>query len=248
MGILIAILVFSFIVIFHELGHFTLAKLNGIEVEEFSLGLGPTIFGKEFHGTKFSLKLLPFGGACFMDEDDVENLSEGSFNSKSVWARISVIAAGPVFNFILAFILSLILVGWIGYDEPVVGKVLDGYSAQEQGLHEGDRIVEINGDRIHLWREISLHTLMHPGEADEVVYERDGQKYEVTLVSQKDENGKYIRRERYYGNCSRSFYVGENITQEDIKARFEDGILKIVVPKKEAKPAVEEKKYISIEG
>ena len=69
-----------------------------------------------------------------------------------------------------------------------------------------------------------------------------------TNNDQKDENGKYIRRERYYGNCSRSFYVGENITQEDIKARFEDGILKIVVPKKEAKPAVEEKKYISIEG
>ena len=69
-----------------------------------------------------------------------------------------------------------------------------------------------------------------------------------TNNDQKDENGKYIRRERYYGNCSRSFYVGENITQEDIKARFEDGILKIVVPKKEAKPAVEEEKYISIEG
>ena len=69
-----------------------------------------------------------------------------------------------------------------------------------------------------------------------------------TSNDQKDENGKYIRRERYYGNCSRSFYVGENITQEDIKARFEDGILKIVVPKKETKPAVEEKKYISIEG
>ncbi|MGN0324060.1 MAG: Hsp20/alpha crystallin family protein [Oliverpabstia sp.] len=69
-----------------------------------------------------------------------------------------------------------------------------------------------------------------------------------TNNDQKDENGKYIRRERYYGNCSRSFYVGENITQEDIKARFEDGILKVVVPKKDAKPAVEEKKYISIEG
>ena len=64
----------------------------------------------------------------------------------------------------------------------------------------------------------------------------------------KDENGKYIRRERYYGSCSRSFYVGEAITQEDIKARFENGILKLFVPKKEEKPAVEEKKYITIEG
>ena len=65
---------------------------------------------------------------------------------------------------------------------------------------------------------------------------------------EKDDNGKYIRRERYYGACSRSFYVGKDLTQEDIKAKFEDGILKVSVPKKEAKPAVEENKYITIEG
>ena len=64
----------------------------------------------------------------------------------------------------------------------------------------------------------------------------------------KDENGKYIRRERYYGSCSRSFYIGENITQEEIKAKFENGILKLSVPKKEAKPAVEKSQYIAIEG
>lgn len=65
---------------------------------------------------------------------------------------------------------------------------------------------------------------------------------------QKDENGKYIRRERYFGTCSRSFYVGEDVKQEDIKAKFEDGILKVAVPKKEAQPKVEENKYITIEG
>lgn len=65
---------------------------------------------------------------------------------------------------------------------------------------------------------------------------------------EKDEAGKYIRRERYYGTCSRSFYVGDAVTQEDIKAKFEDGILKISVPKKEVKPAIEESKYIAIEG
>ena len=65
---------------------------------------------------------------------------------------------------------------------------------------------------------------------------------------QKDEDGKYIRRERYYGTCSRSFYVGEDVTQEDIKAKFEDGILKVSVPKKEAKPVIEESRYIPIEG
>ena len=65
---------------------------------------------------------------------------------------------------------------------------------------------------------------------------------------EKDEEGRYIRRERYSGTCSRSFYVGDNITQEDIKAKFEDGTLKLTIPKKDAKPAVEDKKFISIEG
>ena len=112
LGIILAILLFSVIVIFHELGHFTLAKLNRIQVDEFSLGLGPTLFGKEFRGTKFSLKLLPFGGACMMGEDDTDDMSDGSFNSKSVWARMSVIVAGPVFNFIMALVFSIILVAW----------------------------------------------------------------------------------------------------------------------------------------
>ena len=74
--------------------------------------LGPTIFGKQFGETKFSLKLLPFGGACMMGEDDVDDMSEGSFNSKSVWARMSVIVAGPVFNLILAWILCMIIIDW----------------------------------------------------------------------------------------------------------------------------------------
>ena len=110
MGIIIAVLLFSFIIIFHELGHFLLAKKNGIRVDEFSLGLGPTLLGKQIGETKFSLKLLPFGGACMMGEDDADDLSEGSFNSKSVWARMSVVAAGPIFNLILACVFCFILI------------------------------------------------------------------------------------------------------------------------------------------
>ena len=98
MKIIIAILMFSFIIIFHELGHFLLAKKNKIKVNEFCLGLGPTLFGITKGETKYSIKLLPFGGACMMEGEDGESESEGSFNSKSVWARIAVVAAGPVFN------------------------------------------------------------------------------------------------------------------------------------------------------
>lgn len=163
MGIILAILLFSAIVIFHELGHFLLAKKNKIRVDEFSLGLGPTIFGKQFGETKFSLKLLPFGGACMMGEDDVDDMSEGSFNSKSVWARMSVIVAGPVFNLILAWILCMIIIGWTGYRAPIVSNVTDGYSAQEEGIEPGDVIKKIGGKSVYIWNDISLYNMMHAG-------------------------------------------------------------------------------------
>ena len=194
MGIVIAILLFSAIIIFHELGHFLLAKANGIRVDEFSLGLGPTLFGKEIGDTKFSLKLLPFGGACMMGEDDADDMSEGSFNSKSVWARISVIAAGPLFNLILGWILCIIMVAWVGYRAPMVTAVEEGYSAAEQGMQAGDRIVEMSGKKIHLWNEVSLYNLMNTEEEEiTVTYERDGKLTTVVLEPRALEGDSYKR-------------------------------------------------------
>lgn len=192
MGIVIAIVLFSLIIIFHELGHFTLAKINKIRVDEFSLGLGPTLIGKKIGGTFFCLKLLPFGGACMMGEDDADDMSEGSFNSKSVWARMSVIAAGPVFNLILAWILCSIMVGWIGYSSAVVTDVSEGYSAAEEGIQAGDVIKEINGRNIHIWNDISLYNLTHPDETSlEVVLERDGEEYTAELEPRQLEGDSY---------------------------------------------------------
>ena len=163
MGIILAILLFSLIIIIHELGHFTLAKLNGIRVDEFSLGMGPTLFG------------------CMMGEDDADDQSEGSFNSKSVWARISVIAAGPVFNFILALLMSAILVGAAGYAVPVIQEVEPGSSGSEQGLKKGDVITQINGKNIHIYEEFQLYNLTH-GKEDtaELTVERDGKELQKT--------------------------------------------------------------------
>lgn len=194
MGIILAILLFSAVIVFHELGHFTLARLNGIRVDEFSLGLGPTLIGKQIGGTKFSLKLFPFGGACMMGEDDTDDLEDGSFNSKSVWARISVIIAGPIFNFIMALILSVIFVAWIGYSAPVIDSVDAKYSAEQQGLQAGDVITEMNGKRIHLWDEVTLFNLMNQkGDAVAITYERAGKEYTAT-VQPKQLEGDTIRR------------------------------------------------------
>ena len=144
MKIVIAIIIFSLIVIFHELGHFWLAKANGILVNEFSLGLGPTIVGFKRGETKYSLKLFPFGGACMMEGEDGESENPRSFQNKSVWARISVVLAGPVFNFILAFVFSFIMITAMGYNSTKIAGVIDGYAADEAGMQDGDTIVKLN--------------------------------------------------------------------------------------------------------
>ena len=158
MGIILALLIFSFIVLFHEFGHFILAKKNGIDVEEFALGMGPTLYSKEYKGTRYAVHLFPIGGFCAMGEDEERTDSPGNFNNKSVWARISVIAAGPVFNFILAFVFAVILVLMTGYDRPVISSVENGYPAEEAGLKEGDTILRMGDRRIHIFREITFYT------------------------------------------------------------------------------------------
>ena len=193
-SIILFIIIFSTIVVAHEFGHFILAKANGIRVLEFSVGMGPTICGFTKGETKYSLKLLPFGGACMFDGEDGLNMEdgkapdEGSFLAANVWARISSVAAGPIFNFILAFLFSLIVVGYCGSDLPVLNEVTEGGAAEAAGLQSGDIIKEINGENIHLYREISLISMVNQGESMEIVYERDGQKYETTLNPIYDES------------------------------------------------------------
>lgn len=192
MGIILAILVFGTIVFVHELGHFLLAKANGIRVDEFSIGMGPRLLSKVKGETRYSLKLFPIGGSCMMGEDDVDDMSEGSFNSKSVWARMAVVVAGAAFNFILAFVFAVIIVGYAGYDEPVISGTVEGYSAEAEGMRAGDRIVKMNGKKIHLWREVTYYNMFHQGETVDLVYERGGEKYEVTIVPKQDEDGNYL--------------------------------------------------------
>lgn len=187
----LALLIFSLIVIIHELGHFLLAKRGGIAVTEFSLGMGPRLLSKQIGETRYSLKIFPFGGSCMMVGEDGESEDENAFGKKSVWTRISVVAAGPIFNFILAFLLSLCIIGSIGYDAPIVVAVTEGYPAEAAGMQAGDRIVKMNSTNIHVYREVSLYVQMNQGKTVEVVYERDGERYTTVLEPKKSENGTY---------------------------------------------------------
>lgn len=193
MGIILAIIIFSFIVFFHEFGHFILAKKNGIDVEEFAIGMGPALCSKEYKGTKYAIRLFPIGGYCAMGEDEAATDSPNNFNNKSVWARISVIAAGPIFNFILAFVFAVILTAMVGYDPPVVREVEQGYPAAEAGIQKGDIIVKMGNKKINIYREISIYNQFHQGEDVEITYIHDGKKQTVTLTPKMDEESGYTR-------------------------------------------------------
>lgn len=191
MSYILALIIFSAIVIFHELGHFLLAKWNGIEVIEFSLGMGPRLLSHVWGDTRYSLKLLPIGGSCQMVGEEEASDSEGAFGNKSVWARIAVVAAGPVFNFVLAWVLALIIVGSVGYDNTMVDIIPDS-AAAEAGMEDGDQIISINGSRTWLYREVSLYSSLHQGQTATVVFERNGEKQTVVLTPKQSDTGAYL--------------------------------------------------------
>src|SRR5690554_370204 len=120
MPILIALLVFSAVILVHELGHFLVARWVGIKVEEFSMGFGPRLTGFQGKATKYSIRLIPMGGYVKMlgedPEEEQNTVSEDSYQNKSPFQRMAVIAAGPVMNFVLAVVLFIVIFGAIGVD------------------------------------------------------------------------------------------------------------------------------------
>lgn len=229
MGIILFILIFCIVVLAHEFGHFIFAKANGIHVVEFCIGMGPTLLHFDKNGTRYSLKLLPIGGACMFEGEDGLNGKDndsketdsnpdadreadqdadaliktekekgefgGAFPDAPVWARIATVLAGPVFNFILAFLLSLIIVGSIGTDLPIISGFPEESAAKAAGMEVGDRILRIDGHKINLFREISLEAMLCDGEPVHIVYERNGEEKETTLTPVYSESaGRY-----YYG-------------------------------------------------
>ena len=196
--LILFVLIFGVVVISHEFGHFLLAKANGIHVIEFSVGMGPNLFSFQKGDTRYSLKLLPIGGACLFEGEDGLNEKEdgedhnGSFLNANVWARISTVLAGPVFNFILGFIVAFIMVNMlVAVRDPVATEIVDGGAAQEAGLLPGDRILALNGSKIHLFEEIQLFCMTYRGGEVTVQYERDGVKGTTTLTPQYDESVGY---------------------------------------------------------
>ena len=137
---LIAIIItLGIIVAIHEFGHFIFAKLNGIKVNEFAVGMGPKIAGWKKGDTDYCIRALPLGGYCMMEGMGEASEDENAYNNKSILARLSVCFAGPFFNFILAFLLSLIICHNANIDPPVISEVMESSAAERQWIREGEK-------------------------------------------------------------------------------------------------------------
>jgi len=189
LNIVLAIIILSVIIIIHEFGHFLLAKVNKVCVTEFALGMGPKLLKFKKGETEYCLKLLPFGGSCMMLGEDEESTNERAFNNKSVWARISIIAAGPIFNFILAFVFAIVIIAKTGYDPCIVDRV--EAPAIEAGLQQGDKIIKINKRKIDLSREYAIYQMVYPSDTMEITYIRDGKEYKTTVTPVHIQNEVY---------------------------------------------------------
>ena len=180
MSVLFAIILFSLLIFVHELGHFVAAKLSGVQVNEFSMFMGPLLWSKQVGETTYSLRLIPIGGFCAMEGEDGSD-NPRSFNKAAWWKRLIILVAGAAVNFVMG-VLLMVLIYLPAQQEiaPVISSfepfcTING----PEGLQVGDRIVELDGERIYVQSDFSMLLQFNPGNTHDLVVERDGKK--VTL-------------------------------------------------------------------
>lgn len=192
--LILFILILGSIVFVHEFGHFMMAKLNGVYVYEFAIGMGPKIWSKKGKETEYTLRAIPIGGFCMMagedlEDDDLKKIpKEKRLQAKKPWQRFLIMFFGAGNNFICA-VLLLFLIGliWGGSSmEPVVTSVVKNSAAATSGIEAGDRILEINGHSIATTDDISLYlAIANPEEASDIKVRKENKKVETYSVQPK---------------------------------------------------------------
>lgn len=188
--IISSIIIFLLVILIHEFGHFIIAKMNGVSVLEFSIGMGPKLFQRESNGTLYSLRVLPVGGYCQLEGEDEENDSPNSLNNQSPLVRLKVILAGAIMNFILAFILLILLMSVSRVSTEVSG-VLEDSPAYSSGIQTGDKIVSINGKNINDGEELLQNIKESQGDLDIGVI-RDSQSKNIKVTPRLENNVRKI--------------------------------------------------------
>ncbi len=194
--IVLAILLFGVLIFVHEFGHFITAKLSGVQVNEFSLFMGPAIWKKQKGETLYALRCIPIGGYCAMEGEDGESDNPRAFGKAKVWKRLIILVAGSFMNFVAGFLIMLLLVCFTSPFEMLPAKQISSIEESRpfaNVLQAGDEFYSINGERVYIQSDI---TLLLDREADgihDVVVIREGKKTELKDVEIKrdyiDESG-----------------------------------------------------------
>lgn len=200
MYIIIAIIIFGILIAIHEFGHFTAAKLCGVKVEEFAIGMGPALFKKQKGETVYALRILPIGGFCAMAGEDEESEDPRAFTNQGFWKKFVILCAGSFMNLVLGIVLILIMyAGAQAFVTPTIDHFMDGcpYEGAE-AMQPGDTFYSIDGQRIYLVSDVSSFLIRGDGVYD-IVMLRDGEKVELkdfalttkTYAEYADEGPKY---------------------------------------------------------
>jgi len=178
MSILFAILLFSLLIFVHELGHFLVAKLSKVQVNEFSMFMGPAIWKKQIGETLYSVRCIPIGGYCAMEGEDGDTDSPRSFQKAAWWKRLLILVAGAAMNFIAGLLLlGIFFGGEKQFILPEVSLIEEGCAlAGEHGIQVGDRILEVDGEKVYVYSDFSLILELNGGDVHDLLLQRNGEK------------------------------------------------------------------------
>lgn len=180
--ILAAILVFGILIAVHELGHFLAAKLSGVQVNEFSIGMGPCLWKRQKGETQYSLRLLPIGGFCAMEGEGEASDSPRALGNQGFWKKLIIFAAGAGMNFLTGLlIIAILFAGAAGFYVDAVLDTAPELEAVEGGLIQpGDRFYKVNGYRVYVKGDTEMY-LTYAGDTAEIELVRDGEHIQVEL-------------------------------------------------------------------
>ena len=176
------IILLGFLILIHEAGHFTVAKLCKVKVNEFAIGFGPAIWKKQGKETKYAIRLIPLGGFVSMEGEDERSEDTRSFSKASIPKRMAIVVAGATVNIIFAIIVYFALISSSGtYVSNVVDKTINGYAAEQIGLQSGDEIIEIDGEKIKSQKDINEVILNSNGKEVNIKVDRNGEILEYNV-------------------------------------------------------------------
>ena len=187
MSILFAILIFSFLIFIHEFGHFITAKLSGVQVNEFSMFMGPAIFKKQHGETLYALRCIPIGGYCAMEGEDEDTDNPRSFQKADWWKRLIILLAGAAMNFVTGvLIMVIVFLPAQRFVAPTIASFETWSTVQgEEGLQEGDTFLEVDGEKIYTQSNVSMMLALNPGDIHDLVVERNGRRVELDNFEMK---------------------------------------------------------------